>query len=59
MIVLDPLQGYIGSGIDMHRANEVRPLMHRLSVLAEKYKCAIVLIGHMNKTVWEKQGIVH
>lgn len=59
LIVLDPLQGYIGSGIDMHRANEVRPLMHRLSVLAEKYKCAIVLIGHMNKTVWEKQGIVH
>lgn len=33
----------------MHRANEIRPLMKRVSVLAEKYHCAIVLIGHMNK----------
>ncbi|MFR4405878.1 MAG: AAA family ATPase [Anaerovoracaceae bacterium] len=56
LIVLDPLQGYLGSGIDMHRANEVRPLMHRLSVLAEKYKCAIVLIGHMNKNSMGKAG---
>src|SRR5699024_6016638 len=29
--------------------NEIRPLMKRVSVLAEKYHCAIVLIGHMNK----------
>ena len=33
----------------MHRANEIRPLMKRISVLAEKYQCAIILIGHMNK----------
>ena len=49
LVVLDPLQGYLGAGVDMHRANEIRPLMHRLSVLAEKYGCAVVLIGHMNK----------
>ena len=35
----------------MHRANEIRPLMKRVAVLAEKYHCAIILIGHMNKTV--------
>lgn len=29
--------------------NEIRPLMKRISVLAEKYQCAIILIGHMNK----------
>lgn len=33
----------------MHRANEIRPLMKRMAVLAEKHHCAIVLIGHMNK----------
>ena len=33
----------------MHRANEIRPLMKRVAVLAEKYHCAIILIGHMNK----------
>ena len=37
----------------MHRANEIRPLMKRIAVLAEKYHCAIILIGHMNKTVTE------
>ena len=33
----------------MHRANEIRPLMKRIAILAEKYHCAIILIGHMNK----------
>ncbi|MCQ4669768.1 AAA family ATPase [Lactonifactor longoviformis] len=49
LIVLDPIQGFLGADVDMHRANEIRPLMKRVSVLAEKYHCAIILIGHMNK----------
>ena len=49
LLVLDPLQAYLGSGVDMHRANEIRPIMKHISELAEKYKCAIILIGHMNK----------
>lgn len=49
LIVLDPIQGFLGAEVDMHRANEIRPLMKRVSVLAEKYHCAIILIGHMNK----------
>ena len=49
MVVLDPIQGFLGANVDMHRANEIRPLMKRIAVLAEKYHCAIILIGHMNK----------
>lgn len=49
MVVLDPIQGFLGTDVDMHRANEIRPLMKRVAVLAEKYHCAIILIGHMNK----------
>ena len=49
MVVLDPIQAYLGANVDMHRANEIRPLMKRVAVLAEKYHCAIILIGHMNK----------
>ncbi len=49
LVVLDPIQGFLGSDVDMHRANEIRPIMKHISVLAEKYKCAIILIGHMNK----------
>lgn len=49
LVVLDPIQGFQGAAVDMHRANEIRPLMKRIAVLAEKYHCAIILIGHMNK----------
>ena len=49
LVVLDPIQGFLGADVDMHRANEIRPLMKRVALLAEKYYCAIILIGHMNK----------
>ena len=49
LVVLDPIQGFLGAAVDMHRANEIRPLMKRVAVLAEKYHCAIILICHMNK----------
>ena len=54
LLILDPIQAYLGSGVDMHRANEIRPVMKRLGDLAEKYECAIVLIGHMNKASGSK-----
>jgi hypothetical protein len=49
LIILDPIQAYIGATVDMHRANEIRPVLKRLGVIADKYQCAIILIGHMNK----------
>jgi archaellum biogenesis ATPase FlaH len=49
VIVLDPIQAYLGGDVDMHRANEIRPIMKRLALLAERTDCAVILIGHMNK----------
>ena len=49
LLILDPLQAYLGSDVDMHRANEIRPIMSYLAALAEQYNCAVVLVGHMNK----------
>lgn len=49
LIVLDPLQAYLGDGVDMHRANEVRPVFKRLCAISERTGCAVILIGHMNK----------
>lgn len=49
VLVLDPIQAYIGAQVDMHRANEVRPILKHLGLIAEKYNCAIILVGHMNK----------
>lgn len=54
VLILDPIQAYLGGGVDMNRANEARDMTKRLGVLAEKYKCAIILIGHMNKASGNK-----
>lgn len=54
LFILDPIQAYLGGGMDMNRANEVRDMTKKLGLLAEKYKCAIVLIGHMNKAAGNK-----
>jgi hypothetical protein len=54
VLILDPIQAYLGGGMDMNRANEARDMTKRLGVLAEKYKCAILLIGHMNKASGNK-----
>lgn len=56
LVILDPLQAYLGANVDMHRANEIRPVMSRLSQLANMYRCAIVLIGHMNKNMGTKSA---
>ena len=56
LIILDPIQAYIGANVDMHRANEIRPVMSRLGRIAEEYSCAIVLIGHMNKATGQKSS---
>ena len=41
---------FIGADVDMNRANEVRPVFRKLGMIAEKTGCAIVLIGHLNKS---------
>lgn len=41
----------------MHRANEIRPIMHDLSNVAERTECSILLIGHMNKDSKNQKGI--
>lgn len=54
LIILDPIQAYIGATVDMHKANEIRPVLKHLGIIAEKHNCAIILIGHMNKASGSK-----
>jgi hypothetical protein len=48
LVVLDPIQSFFGD-VDMHRANQTRPLLDGLAALAETYTCAIVCIRHPAK----------
>lgn len=49
LVIIDPLQAFLGANIDMNRANEVRPVFRRLADVAQATNCAIVMIGHLNK----------
>lgn len=50
LFIIDPIQAYIGAKVDMHRANEIRPVLKRISDVAEKSGCSFLLIGHLNKS---------
>lgn len=54
LLILDPIQAYLGGSMDMNRANEARDMTKKLGALAEKTRCAIILIGHMNKAAGNK-----
>ncbi len=53
LIVLDPLQAYLGSDVDMHRANEVRPILKRLSLMAERTQSSTAsILKPVKKYIW-------
>ena len=49
LVIIDPVQAFLGVDVDMNRANEVRPIFRSLGDIAQATGCAIVLIGHLNK----------
>ena len=49
LLIIDPIQAYLGADVDMNRANEVRPIFMRLGQVAQRTGCAILMIGHLNK----------
>lgn len=48
LLLLDPIQAYF-YGANMNSANGVRPLMKKLGMVAARYNCAVLLVGHLNK----------
>lgn len=49
LVVIDPIQSYIGNDSDLQMAGKARKLMRRIGMWASTYNCAIVLIGHFSK----------
>lgn len=54
LFILDPLQAYLPQGSDMFSAGRIRQQLKHLSDLAARHRCAVVIIGHMNKASSEK-----
>ena len=55
LVVIDPIQSYIGNDSDLQIAVRARKLMRRVSLWASTYNCAIVLIGHLSKKERSKE----
>ncbi len=55
LMVVDPIQSYLGAEVDAHRSNETRPVMDGLSRLAEEFGCCILLARHLSKRPPEGQ----
>ena len=49
LVVIDPLQSYLGPENNILIVGRARSLMHKLSVWASTYNCAIILISHLTK----------
>ncbi len=54
LFILDPLQGYLSQDTDMANISRMRRQLRYLANVAAKYRCAVVIVGHMNKTSNEK-----
>lgn len=49
LVIFDPIQSYLGTGVEMNKANEVRPVLDWLGDYAKRHNCTVVLISHMSK----------
>ena len=49
LLILDPMNSYIGGDCSMNNANETRAEFNYLIAVAKDTGCAIVIIAHMNK----------
>lgn len=49
MVIIDPLNAYLGSGVDSYKDQDVRRVLHPLSELADESGCTFLLVRHLNK----------
>jgi hypothetical protein len=56
LVILDPWDGLLGPQVDLDRAPQTRPLLDRLSRLAEHHHCCILLIRHLVKPAAGNSG---
>jgi hypothetical protein len=49
LVVIDPLDSHLGSSVDAHRKAEVQSAIGTLAVVAQKHRCGIAGLAHLNK----------
>lgn len=54
MVIIDPLNAYLGGDVDTNRDSDLRTVLSPLTKLAEKYAVALVCIRHLTKSPRDK-----
>jgi hypothetical protein len=49
LLVVDPIQSFLGGEVDMHRSNETRPILDNLKTLARKHGTSLLILRHFAK----------
>lgn len=49
LLILDPLSAYIGEEVNLNQAIDVRSAFRKLYAVAQRTKCAVLIVSHMNK----------
>jgi hypothetical protein len=49
LLVVDVLMAYLPSGADSHKDQDIRRVLSRLSALADRTGCTVLLLRHLNK----------
>lgn len=48
LMIIDPLMAFL-HGVDANKDQEVRQVLYALSMIAERHRCAIIAMRHLNK----------
>lgn len=49
LVIVDPVQALLPLGVDMNRANDIRPILDGLRDVARRTGCTVLLLEHLNK----------
>ena len=50
LVVIDVLMAYLSGDVNAHRDQDVRRALHILSGLAERTRCCVIVLRHLNKS---------
>lgn len=57
LLIVDPLQQYLGPEVDARRANQTRPVLEGLARLAREFNVAVLVLYHLNKDASQTKAI--
>ena len=57
LIIFDPFQAFLGTHVDMFRANETRPVLASLLDVCKRNHCACIMVCHTAKNTFGKSAV--